>query len=104
MKLLLTLPRSLRLDISIGLALLLMILQLATGTSLAFAELTFLAVVFSVMAVNLDGGPRTLAGCCVAIVALQTFMIAEVAKVFYGEPGQSHLEVPLYTMGVMAVS
>jgi hypothetical protein len=97
-------PRSIRLDISIALALLLMILQLATGTSLPFAELTFLAIVAAVLTINLVGGLRTIAGCCVAIVAMQVFIIAEIAKVCYHEPGQYLLDAPLVTMGVIALS
>jgi len=54
--------------------------------------------------VNLAGGLRTTAGFCLAIVALQVFVLAEIAKVFYGEPGESRLEVPIETMGVLALS
>lgn len=97
-------PGPLRLDVSLGLALLLMVLQLATGTSFQFAELTFVAVIFSVLAVNLAGGLRTLAGCCFAIVALKVFVVAELAKALYGEPGESRLEQPVVTMGVEAFS
>src|SRR5579862_87235 len=104
MKLALSFPGRLRLDISLGLALLLMVAQLLTGTSFEFAELTFLAVAFSILAVNLAGGLKTLAGCCFAIVALKMFVVAEVAKVLFGEPGQSRLEQPIVTMGVEALS
>ena len=103
MKVTLSFPGALRLDVAAVLALLLLVLQLATGTSLEFAELTLLAVVFSVLAVNL-AGLRTVAGLCFAIVALQVFVVAEMAKVFYREPGESRLEVPLVSMGVMALS
>jgi hypothetical protein len=104
MKLRLAFPGPCRLDIAVALALLLLILQLATGTALEFAELTFIGVVFSVVAVNLAGGLRTVAGCCLAIVALQVFVIAEIGKVCWGEPGQSRLEQPFVTMGVLALS
>jgi hypothetical protein len=103
MKLTLSFPGALRWDVAALLASLLLVLQLATGTSLEFAELTFLAVVFSVLAVNL-AGLRTVAGLCFAVVALQVFVVAEIAKVFYREPGESRLEVPVVTMGVMALS
>jgi hypothetical protein len=104
MKSMLCFPRPFRLDLSIGFALLLMISQLATGTSLEFAELTFFALVFAILAVNLAGGLRTLAGCCFAIVALKMFVVAEIAKALCGEPGQSRLQEPLVTMGVQALS
>ncbi|HEY2171160.1 MAG TPA: hypothetical protein VGJ30_16165, partial [Candidatus Angelobacter sp.] len=101
MKLAFSFPGCLRVDASIGLALLLMVLQLATGTTPAFAELTFLAVVFAILAVNLAGGLSTVAGLCFAIMASQVFVVAEVAKVLCGEPGQSRLEAPLVTIGVL---
>jgi len=104
MKLVFSFPRSLRLDIYIALALALMILQLATGTTLEFAELTFLATIFSVISINLAGGLRTVAGCCIAVVAWKVFLVSQVAKVFFGEPGQSNLEQPVLTMGVITVS
>ncbi len=104
MKVTLSFPGPFRLDIALGLAFLLFALQLATGTSLEFAELTFVAVVATVIAVNLLGGLRTLAGWCVALVSLQVFVVAEIAKVYYGEAGQARLEQPLVTMGVIAVS
>jgi hypothetical protein len=104
MKLTFTFAGPVRLDFALGLALVLMILQLATGTSLLFAELTFVAVVSSVLSVNCAGGLKTLAGCCFAVVALKVFIVAEVAKVWFGEPGQSRLEEPNTTMGVLALS
>ena len=104
MKFVLSFPGRLRLDLTLGFALLLMVLQLLTGTSLEFAELTFFAMMFAILAVNLAGGLKTLAGCCFAIIALKVFVVAEVAKVLYGEPGQSKLEEPIVTMGVEALS
>jgi hypothetical protein len=104
MKLILSFPGPLRLDVSISLALLLAVLQIATGTSIEFAELTFLAIVFSVIGINLAGGLGMVAGCCFAIIALKMFVVAEIAKVCFGEPGQSHLQEPLTTIGVLAVS
>src|SRR5215475_1361638 len=104
MKLALSFPGPLRLDISIALAFVLMILQLGTGTALEFAELTFLGIVFAVIAINLLGGLNTIAGCCVAIVALKMFVIAQLAKVYYRESGQSHLQEPITTMAVMTLS
>jgi hypothetical protein len=104
LKLVLSFPGPLRVDVSMALATLLLVLQLAARTSLEFAELTFLGIIFSVLAVNLLGGLRSVAGCCVAVVALKMFVIAEIAKVFYGEPGQSHLQEPMVTMAVIALS
>jgi hypothetical protein len=104
MKFAFSFPGPFRLDFSFGLAFLLLILQLATGTSLEFAELTFLAVVCSILAVNLAGGLRTVAGACVAIIAVKVFLVAVIAKVIFREPGQSRLQEPLMTMSVLALS
>jgi hypothetical protein len=97
-------PRAFRLDIVVVFALALMVLQLAVGTTLEFAELTFLAIFFSALAINFAGGLQAVAGCCIAVVACKTFLIAEIAKVCFGEPGQTNLEQPTITMGVMALS
>jgi hypothetical protein len=104
MKLALSLPGPFRLDVSLGLAFLLMLLQLLTGTSLEFAELTFLATVCSILAVNFAGGLKTVAGACIAIIAVKIFLVAEFAKVLFREPGQYRLQEPIITMGVMALS
>src|SRR5580704_9443895 len=94
MKLTLSFPGPVRLHLTVAAAALLMVLQMATGTALEFAELTFIAIIFAVVVVNLTGGIRTVAGCCLAIVALQVFVIAEIGKVWFGEPGQTRLEEP----------
>jgi hypothetical protein len=104
MRLVLSFPGPIRLDLGLGFASVLMALQLATGTSLIFAELTFLSVVFTIFAVNLAGALRSLAGACLAIIALKVFVVAEFAKALYGEPGQSRLDEPIATMGVIALS
>jgi hypothetical protein len=104
MKLAFSFPGPVRLDVGLGFALLLMVLQLGTGTSLVFTELTFLAVLFAIFAVNLAGGLKTLAGTCLAIIALKVFVVAELAKALFGEPGQSRLDQPIVTMGVIALS
>ena len=104
MKWVLSFPRTLRLDVSLAAMMVLFLLQLLTGTDLEFAELTFLAFFFSVLGVNFAGGLRTLAGWCVAVIALKMFLIPQIAKVCYREPCQSNLELPLVTMGVIAVS
>jgi len=100
----LSFPGPFRLGLLVGFPLFVLTLQLATGTSLEFAELTFIAVFFSMVAINLAGGLRTLAGCCLAVIALKVFVIAELAKAFYGEPGQSRLQQPVMTMSVEALS
>jgi hypothetical protein len=104
MKWVVSFPRTLRLDVSLAAMVVLLLLQLLTGTDLEFAELTFLAFFFAVLGVNFAGGLRTLAGWCVAVIALKMFLISQIAKVCYGEPCQSNLELPLVTMGVITVS
>lgn len=104
MKFAVSFPGPFRLDLSLGFAFVLMILQLVTGTSLEFAELTFLAVVCSILAVNFAGGMKTVAGACFAIIALKVFLIALMAKVLFREAGQSRLQEPAVTMSVMALS
>src|SRR5262245_42005302 len=97
-------PGLLRLDLCAIAALVLMVMQLATGTLLEFAELTFLATFLAAVAINLVGGLCTLAGWCIAVIALKSYVISQFGKIYYGEPGESNLEQPFVTMGVMAAS
>jgi hypothetical protein len=94
-------PSNIRMEFLIGFALILLLLQLLSGTQAVFAELIFLMVVLAGMAVNLLGGLRTLGGFCVAVVALKTVVISQVVKVVLWEPAHTRLENPVITAGVL---
>ncbi|MBI1840572.1 MAG: hypothetical protein HYR88_06930 [Verrucomicrobia bacterium] len=79
-------------------AALLLLGQLATGTSLLFAELVFLFVVLSGLAVNIAGGMRSLQGFCVSMMALKLVVISQVTKALFGEAAEDQLETPVRTM------
>lgn len=85
----------------LGGALLLLLLQLLNGTEPLFALLVFAGLVISWAAVAVLGGWRNLPGFCVAILALKFLLISQVAKVAFGEPGNSNLEVPLISLGAL---
>src|SRR5260370_36513530 len=71
MRLTLNYPSRIRLDLLIGGAVLLLFLQLASGTQQVYAELVFLFIVLSGVTVNLLGGLSTLGGFCVAAMSLK---------------------------------
>lgn len=79
----------------------LFIMQLLTGTSLDFALLVLAFVIFTAAAVNGAGGPLTVSGFAIAMVGLKIVIISQWAKVFFGQPGDSYLDVPVLTIGVL---
>ena len=96
-------PSKLRLDCVIGAAGLLLVAQCLCGTDLLLAELLFLFICLAGFAVNLFGGLGTLPGFCVAVLALKTVVISQIAKLVLGEPAQLRLERPVETAGVLVV-
>ncbi|MBU2464635.1 MAG: hypothetical protein KKG02_02735 [Candidatus Edwardsbacteria bacterium] len=81
--------------------LILFVLQLLTGTNLDFALLVMAFVIFTAAAVNSAGGPLTVSGFAIAMVGLKIVIISQWAKVFFGQPGDSYLDVPVLTIGVL---
>ena len=82
---------------------LLLLGQLAVGTSLVFAQLVFLFIVMSGIAVNLAGGMSRIGGMCVAMMSLKLVIVSQFAKTLLGEAGDSRLIMPITTVGVLAV-
>ena len=76
----------------------LLVAQLLSGTSVMFAELVFLFVIVSGIAVNVAGGMRTLPGFCVAMMSLKLVVVSQVTKVLIGESPEEQLETPVRTL------
>jgi len=95
------LPNRVPLGWTILSAAMLLVTQLSLGTSAVFAQLVFLFIVLSAVAVNLAGGLSRLGGFCIAVMSLKLMVISQLAKSLYGEPGDSRLEVPVATIGVL---
>ena len=80
-------------------AFLLLLLQLITGaTELQFALLCFFFVLTAVTAFNVAGGLSRPSGSYVLFFALLTTIVGLITKVFFGEPGQSRLRIPIPLM------
>ncbi|HEX4644790.1 MAG TPA: hypothetical protein VH598_04205, partial [Verrucomicrobiae bacterium] len=94
-------PSRVRLDFLIGGALLLLFLQLVSGTLQVYAELIFLFIVLSGITVNLLGGLNSISGFCVAAMSLKIVVISQIAKVFLWQPADQRLETPLETAAVL---
>ncbi|MBI4726232.1 hypothetical protein HY768_03235 [candidate division TA06 bacterium] len=79
----------------------LFLMQLLTGTNLDFALLVLAFVIFTAAAVNRAGGPLTVGGFGIAMLGLKIVIISQWAKIFFGQPGDSYLDVPVLTIGVL---
>jgi hypothetical protein len=78
-------------------------LQLVLGTSLLFSLLVLLFTIISVLAVNSLGGMRTVAGFCVALMALKIVIISQLGKILFLQPADSMLDAPLSTISVLVL-
>ncbi len=101
MRLKISIPRFVRMDWTLGFALVLLALQVTSGTKLLFAELVFIFTMLLAFTVNLLGGLNTVSGFCVAVFGLKTVVISQVAKVCYWEPAQLELSEPVTTLLVL---
>ena len=81
----------------------LMLAQLLAGTGAIYTQLVFLFVILSGIAVNLAGGLSRIGGFCIAMMSLKLVIISQVAKSFFGEPGDSRLRMPVTTIGVLVM-
>ena len=84
-------------------ALLLLVLQLLSGTGAVYALLVFALLVVAYTAVRWAGGLETLFGIAIFYLLLQHVLISQVAKVFYWEPADAPLRRPVETMGIYVV-
>ena len=81
-------------------ALLLLIIQVALGTSIYFAIGVFvslLVVIFTWWVVGLE----SIAGILIAIFAFNYLVFSQIAKTVYGQPGDSNLSAPETTIVVL---
>lgn len=79
-------------------ALLLMVAQLLLGTSPLFAAGVLYYILVAAIAFNMAGGLNTFSGAYVGFMSLEVLLIAQVAKVLYLQPADSHLMAPLSTI------
>ena len=79
---------------------LLLVLQLWSGTDPAFALLVALFCSLTYLAVKEAGGPATTTGFCIVYLAVQNVLVSQVAKVILWDPADHKLIHPLVTMGV----
>jgi len=96
-------PRVSRPMYLLGAALLLLVLQLLSGTGPVYALLVFALLVASYAAVSWAGGLETLFGIAIFYLLLQHVLISQIAKVFFWEPADAPLRQPITTMGVYVV-
>lgn len=82
---------------------LLVIGELASGTSLYFAAMMAIAMLSIGIAYNLLGGLATFGGMMFTSFALRTIVISQFAKVLLFEAADKNLEVPQLTISIFAV-
>ena len=82
---------------------LLLALQLAAGTTPAFACLVFVFIWFTGLSFNELGGFQTVSGIAVSALALKTVIFAQFVKVALWQPADSNLIAPIETAEVMVV-
>jgi len=93
-------PTRVNLKIVMYLALTLMVVQLLMGTSPVFAIGVFYFIIVTSVSFNLAGGMNTFSGSFIAFMALETIIISQVAKLFYGQAADTNLMTPLTTIAV----
>jgi hypothetical protein len=83
--------------------LMLLAAQLATGTGIEYALLVSLFCLLTGSALQVAGGLRSIPGACILYLAFQHVLVSQVAKAVLGQPADTPLREPLYTMGVYCV-
>jgi len=81
-------------------AIMLFVMQLASGTDPLYACLVFFFAGLTYFSVQVVGGIQTLMGCAVFYMAMQNVLISQAAKIYFGQPGDSRLVRPVETIGV----
>lgn len=77
--------------------------ELASGTSLYFAFMAALAVFFACITYNILGGMSSISGIAYSRFALSTLFISQFGKMLLLERADSNLDVPQLTITVYAV-
>ena len=80
--------------------LLLLILQVITGTDPAFACLVLLFTILFSLTLSLLNGLKTLTGCCVFFLGMQNVIVSQFAQIYFGEAAEARLILPNETMEV----
>ena len=88
----------------LGAALLLLVLQILSGTTPLFAGLVFLFALFTYLTIKTLGGLDTLTGILIAYLAAQHVLISQIAKVCFWQPADERLVHPLDAIGVYTVA
>lgn len=96
-------PRTGRPLYLLGAALLLLVLQVLSGTGAVFALLVFVLLVLSYCAVIWAGGLESLFGLAILYLLLQHVLVSQIAKVFFWESADAPLLRPLETIGIYDV-
>ena len=78
-------------------------LQLASGTGAGFAMTIFAFIMLSGFAFNLTGGLSTVTGTGMTMLACKIVVVSQIAKIFFWQPADSHLEIPQTTALVLLV-
>jgi hypothetical protein len=97
---LIKLPESVPVPTAMAFGSLMLVAQVAEGTTLILAVLTFAFLMLAVVAFNLAGGMVYPSGSYVATCALLTVLVGAYAKVLLGEPLQRNLILPETTLTV----
>src|ERR1035437_915804 len=84
-------------------ALLLLFAQLLDGTDPVFACLASVCIVLSAVTFNLLNGLATTSGAFVFFMAIPTFLVLIIIKVFTWEPTDKHFEHPMITITATAL-
>lgn len=87
----------------LGAALMLLALQLLSGTGPVYALLVFTLLLVTYVAVCCAGGLETLFGIAICYLLLQHVLISQVAMIFFWEPADAPLRQPVVTMSVYVV-
>lgn len=87
----------------LGAALLLMVLQIMSGTGPVFAALVCILMVVSYSAIRMVGGLDTLLGICIFFLLLEHVLVAQIVKVCLWQPADAPLMQPVVTMAVYIV-
>jgi hypothetical protein len=77
-----------------------MVAQLLMGTSPVFAMGVFYFIMVTAVSFNMAGGMNTFSGSFIAFMSLETIIISQVAKLFYGQAADTNLMTPLTTISV----
>lgn len=97
----LSIPGKLDPKLYVSISLLLFVGQMASDTDLSYAFLVLIFALVTGASVNVLGGLSDLRGFSVCIMALKIVIVSQFVKIFMGQPGNSNLEVPTTTMGVL---